>query len=299
VSRNIQTDGLGNEIQVVNTAYGARAFSPNNNDFYYVFQEADFHAYKGATTLNDDLTTSGLLNPAAHPGILQTSPQTTMSTTSVTSGVSYTISGSIGFNAAQGFNASVSAGVSITNSTTTTYPPITVQNRTDLTTGAPEFVYDVRDPSQAANSTLSYYNHWIWEIPFKNPNDYAPGQTSIEFETVSALTYSFRRELKVFLDSCVPTPFGDTFELQPPTVASVSTDIVGAGQNFKITGSGLYPSLVTGVLIGGQPLPAANFTVVNDKEIIVTAPATPGKDQPVVVRSTQGASKSNVTITIS
>src|SRR5262249_46386807 len=42
VSRAIQSNSNGDEVQVVNTAYGARSFL-NQSDFYYVLQEADFH----------------------------------------------------------------------------------------------------------------------------------------------------------------------------------------------------------------------------------------------------------------
>jgi hypothetical protein len=300
ISRNIQTDVFGNEIQVVNTAYGARSFL-NKSDFFYVFQEADFHAYAWARNINHGLTTSGVLNPAANPVIIQPSPQTTMTTTSVTSGVSYTIGGSIGFNGAQGFNASISGSVTISNSKTTTYPPITLYNRTNLGIGAPEFVYKVEEPQQAARSTLTFYNHWIWQIPF---NEYAGGQTSIHFQTTSALTYNTptsdtqEEQLIVFLNSWVPTPFGDTFALRPPKVASVSTNVVKPGQTFTIAGSGFYPSLVSSLLIGGQPLPAANFQVVSDKEITVIAPDTPGVDLPVVVQTTEGFSNDSVPITI-
>src|SRR5262249_30185632 len=136
-------------------------------------------------------------------------------------------------------------------------------------------------------------------VPF---TAYAAGQTSIAIATVSNLLAEGwggpKPGVPVNLTSTVPTPFGDVFSLQPPIVASVSTDSVNQGQTFTIQGSGLYPSLVTGVRIGGQPLPAANFQVVNDKEITVIAPANPGDDLPVVVQTTQGVSNDDVTITI-
>lgn len=296
VSRAIQSDSDGDEVQVVNTAYGARSFL-NRSDFFYVFQEADFHSGGVSLTDNSGFTQTFLNQPATDPGILQSSPQTTMGTTSVTSGVSFMIGGSIGFNEAQGFNASISGSVTVSNSTTTTYPPIDVFNNVDLTSGIVQFSYDVQTPSGAAGSTLSFYNHWIWQVPFAA---YVAGQTSIELEAVSALYTSFAGPpaVQVVLCSTVPTPFGDVFALQPPVVASVSTGSVGPGQTFKIAGSGLYPSLVRGVLIGGQPLPAANFQVVSDTEITVIAPATPGDDQPVVIQTSQGVSNDDVTITI-
>ena len=133
---------------------------------------------------------------------------------------------------------------------------------------------------------------------------YAAGQTSIEFATASTLFASIPTGgggvevdyLPVNLNSTVPTPFGGVFSLQQPMVTSVSTDEVDPGQTFTIQGSGLYPSLVTGVLIGGQALPEANFQVVSDTETTVVAPDTASDDLPVVVQTTQGVSNDNVTM---
>jgi len=293
VSRAIQSNANGDEVQVVNTVYGARSFL-NQSDFFYVFQEADFHTIREPLSVINGITTTTLTRPATNPGILQTSPQSTMSTTTVTSGVSYTIGGSVGYNETQGFNASLTASVTISNSTTTTYPPINVFNEVDLATGVAEFAYAVLDASQAAGSTLTFYNHWIWQVPL---TAYAAGQTSIEFATASNL-FEEDPVLMVNLTSTVPTPFGDVFSLQPPRVASVSTSRVAEGQTFKIIGSGLYPSLVTAVLIGGQPLAAGNFQVVSDTEITVIAPDSFGIEDSVVVKTTQGVSNDDVTITI-
>lgn len=293
VSRAIQSNANGDEVQVVNTVYGARSFL-NQSDFFYVFQEADFHTIREPLSVINGITTTTLTRPATNPGILQPSPQSTMSTTTVTSGVSYTIGGSVGYNQMQGFNVSLTASVTISNSTTTTYPPINVFNEVDLATGVAEFAYAVLDASQAAGSTLTFYNHWIWQVPF---TAYAAGQTSIEFATASNL-FEEDPVLMVNLTSTVPTPFGDVFSLQPPRVASVSTGRVAEGQTFKIIGSGLYPSLVTAVLIGGQPLAAGNFQVVSDTEITVIAPDSFGIEDSVVVKTTQGVSNDDVTITI-
>ena len=89
-----------------------------------------------------------------------------------------------------------------------------------------------------------------------------------------------------------------TFSLQPPKAASVSASDVGQRQTFTITGSRLYPSLVTGVLVGGHALPAANFQVVSDTKITVIVPPDPGFNLPVVVQTTQSVSNDNVTISI-
>ncbi len=51
-------------------------------------------------------------------------------------------------------------------------------------------------------------------------------------------------------------------------------------------------------VIGGQPLNPSNFSVLSDSQISVVAPNTPGNALPVVVKTTQGVSKGDVTITI-
>ena len=219
--------------------YGARSFL-NQSDFFYVLQEADFHANPRATDNSGDTTTT-LALPATNPVILQPSPQTTMSTTSLTSGVSTTIGGSIGFNEAQGFNASLSASTTISNSMTTTYPPIDILNSVNLATGVADFIYGVATPSQAAGSTLTFFYQWIWQVPF---TAYAGGQTSIEFATTSGLFVTNERNIppavSASLTSTVPTPFGDVFALQTPVVKCVMAPRDGFGRAGRLGGRQVY-----------------------------------------------------------
>lgn len=218
-----------------------------------------------------------------------------MSTTSVTSVVSVNLGGNVGYNQTQGINASLSLGVTISNSTTTTYPPILIRNTTDITTGIANFGYALHDASQGVGSDLTFNNHWIWQVPF---SAYAAGQASIAFATTSTL-YEENPLLTANLTSVVPLPFGDTFTLQVPAVKSASPSTVGEGQTFIIKGSGFYPSLVTSVVIGGTPLLPTQYSVKNDTEIDVVAPNQFGiLPQRVVVQTTQGVSNDNVTITI-
>jgi hypothetical protein len=99
------------------------------------------------------------------------------------------------------------------------------------------------------------------------------------------------------LASVVPLPFGQTFALQPPVVLSVSPTCVTAGKTFTINGTGLYPSLVSSVLIGGTPLSSAQYKKPGDTRISVVAPNQPAVDaQPVVVNT--GVDQSNDSVTI-
>ena len=98
----------------------------------------------------------------------------------------------------------------------------------------------------------------------------------------------------------IPIPFGFTFALEMPHVTSVDPTSVSVGVEFTITGTGLYPTFVEagGVLIGGQPAPAANISPDSDTEITVVAPNTPGNSLPVELRTTEGLSPELVTIDI-
>ena len=96
----------------------------------------------------------------------------------------------------------------------------------------------------------------------------------------------------------VPFPFGKVFSIQPPVVTSVSPTCVVAGGEFTIEGTGLYPSLVTNVLIDGESFDATQFSTVSDTEITVVAPDMFGFFLPVVVQTTQDVSNDNVTVAI-
>jgi hypothetical protein len=94
-------------------------------------------------------------------------------------------------------------------------------------------------------------------------------------------------------------PFGQIEKLDPPQVNANTPTTVTAGNTFIINGLNFYPSLVQNVLIGGKALDPANYEVLNNQQIQVVAPDTPGNALPVIVKSTQGFSNTNVTITIS
>jgi hypothetical protein len=65
---------------------------------------------------------------------------------------------------------------------------------------------------------------------------------------------------------------------------------VNAGNNFKILGTGLYPSMITDVLIDGQPLTAGQYQGLTDSAIGVTAPDISGEALPIVVKTGEGTS---------
>ena len=86
-----------------------------------------------------------------------------METTEVTSGVSLSLGGSIGYNEADGVNATGPVGLSIENSTTKIVPPVIINNDSDLVTGEPQWRKTFKLGGQ---STVTFFNQWIWEVPF-------------------------------------------------------------------------------------------------------------------------------------
>jgi hypothetical protein len=299
-SKGIGSDNsTGNVIQLVNQVWAARSFL-NQFDLYYVLQEFDL--LQGAV---DDLRSwSNVVG--AFPGfsqgqtIIDTSPDSTLTTTTVTSGISESIGGNVGVNAAQGPIVTGSAGVTISNSKTTVVPPIQITNESDPETADPGWFYKLNQLLDSGES-ITVWQNWIWEVPFSL---YAAGQKTYSFFAEGSMLLDFRDNPDYELDTpqinaTVPLPFGDTFTLEKPVVLSVSPTCINAGNPFTITGTGLYPTLVTSVLIDGKPLDSSEYTPVSNTSITVVAPEMSGEALPVVVQTTQGESDSNVTIEIS
>jgi hypothetical protein len=224
--------------------------------------------------------------------ILQPSPQSNSGTTTITTGTNYTIGGSIGWTQDKGFNASISGGVTITNSSSTTVPPIMILATPELQSGTTNWLYTA---TNGGMQSVTLYDSWIWVVPFKA---YSPDQTTLNYFASGDPALTGFPDVGAYDKASVPLPFGDTFNLGSPTVTNVSVPSVKPGETFMIDGTALYPSLIQGVLIGGQPLAPANYEAVSDTEIQVSAPATPGNSLPVVVKTSLGLSNSNVTINI-
>jgi hypothetical protein len=288
-------DVSGAAIQVTNTVYSVRSFT-NSEDFYYFLQEVISKVgtapFASVTAANEYVFGEDFIDS---PTLLQPSPQSNPGTTTYTSSTSWSIGGSIGYNQAQGFNASISGGVSVTNSQVVQVPPIQIVNRSDPVYGAAWWDYVFNTATSSGNS-YTFYDQWIWEVPFSDYVSLASPTTRV-FTTVGYTDSSDVFHASQY-DEPFPRPFGTTYALSSPTVSGVSDPSVKAGGTFTITGSAFYPSLVQSVLIGGQALSTDNFAVVNDHEIQVIAPATPGKALPVVVKTAQGFSNADVTITI-
>jgi hypothetical protein len=291
-----QKDDSGFQVQVTNSVWGVRSFQ-NQADFYYVQQTAKYEVGLPGVVL-DAFADSQIDAPLVPPTIIQASPQTTQCTVTTGSSVDYSVAGSAGWNAMQGLNAALTGGVAISNSQSITCPLISILYAPNLSTGFLFWQY----ATPPAGGTISFLNQWIWEVPF---NSYSNDQKEISIGSESHLQWStpFSHEILgtviAGLTSSVPLPFGDTFALQNPTVLSVNPTCVLAGSTFTINGIGMYPALVTGVVIGGTPLTTSQYSEASDTLLQVIAPDQPGEaPQPVVVQTALGLSNSNVTIEI-
>src|SRR5262249_9859699 len=143
----------------------------------YVQQEVDF---TNADSVDSNTTwTASVLNQPPNwpngltPLTLQPGPQSNPSTTTVTSSVSKTIGGSIGWNESQGVNASFGMSVTIANSTSTTVPPIMINYSGTPATGQTSWVYSQPGAQVNAGTTTTLYDQWIWAIPFAQEQNIA------------------------------------------------------------------------------------------------------------------------------
>jgi hypothetical protein len=291
-----QKDNSGFQVQVTNSIWDVRSFQ-NQADFYYVHQTAKYEVGLPGVVL-EAFADSQIDAPLVPPTIIQASPQTTQCTETTGSSVDYSVAGSAGWNAMQGLNAALTGGVAISNSQSITCPQITILYAPNLSTGFLFWQY----ATPPTEGTISFLNQWIWEVPFTS---YSNDQKEISIGSEGNLQWSLPFSHEILgtviagLTSSVPLPFGDTFALQNSTVLSVNPACVLLGSTFCINGTGMYPSLVTGVAIGGTPLTTSQYSKMSDTLLQVIAPDQPSEAlQPVVVQTALGLSNSNATIEI-
>jgi RTX calcium-binding nonapeptide repeat (4 copies) len=290
-------------VQLSNSVWDVRSFT-NRTDYYYVRQEADYWigaSQDNASTWNNTANNQ-LSSVTSSPTLIGTSPATTECTTSTTSGEAFSQGSTIGWNEAQGLNVSISQDTSVNDSSTITCPKTKITNTSNPSIGTANWTYTLDPPQPITYDLISFANRWIWEVPFSS---YTAGQEDVEVESQSQEIFSNENCennslcVATAVISKVPLPFGDIETLQNPAVSSVNPTCVFPGSTFTINGTGLYPSAVSSVLIGGTPLSSAQYTTVSDTQIQVVAPNQQEVDsQPVVVQTGIGQSASNVSIEI-
>jgi len=281
----------------MNTVWDVRAFQ-NTADYYYVQEEADFFYSvneNAQTWLNSAGSDPNHYNQLSSiPGLIDPVPGNTVCTNTTSSSFTWSASGSVGWNQTQGLNASTGGGVSVTKTKGLSCPQTIITNQSNPSLSQPGWLYSSPVPNQV--QTNIFINQWVWEVPFKS---YPSGTQSFTIESGAASKFSDTNFLTSSVILPVPLPFGDTFALQNPTVLSANPNCVLPGSTFAINGTGMYPALVTGVVIGGMPLTASQYSKGSDTLLQVIAPNQPGEaPQPVVVQTALGLSNSNVTIEI-
>jgi hypothetical protein len=296
-SHVVNQDTSGSGVQIANSVWAVRSFQ-NKADFYYVSQEADY--WQGADEAIQipfwvGFADNTFWSPITNSALLQPSPASTNCSESTTSGVNWNIGGSAGWNQTQGANATLTGGVSVSNSKTITCPSTTITNQGDPGTGEAKWTFSTFAPGPGNSQLISFFNQWIWEVPFSS---YESDQASFPFQSTTREEFSDGFITASMID-IVPLPLGDTFTLAQPVVSSVSPASVSPGDKFTITGTGMYPSLVTSVLIGGTALLPTQYTTVSDTQVQVIAPNKSGCNQTVVVQTGEGLSNDSVDINIS
>jgi hypothetical protein len=296
------TSSGGIPVKIENTLWGVRSFSIQS-DYYLVKQSATYGLPEGAPVFFG-FADSQIYSLPVPPTVVQTSPQSALCFGSTTSSVGAVIGGGGGWNQTQGVNAEVSGDIDISNSETFHCPfPYEILDAPNLSDGFLYWQYQTLAGASGSGGTLSFINQWIWGIPWTS---YSNGQKDISVgsEARSKNPCGLYFNCSAGLTSSVPLPFDDTFALQKPTVLSVSPTCVNEGSTFTINGTGMYPSLVTSVLINAVPLEPPGFKADSDTSITVVAPIiiTPGQSSyflPVAVQTVEGLSNSNISIEIS
>lgn len=283
----LHPDGKGNSVQVTNSVWGVRSFS-NQADFYLILQEVDYRTTGNGNML--DTAKSSVWVADETPTLIQTSPQSTACSESITRGFTVSEGGSAGWNQSQGVNATATAGFTGSLSETMTCPNVQITDYSDPASG--QTFWNYLQPPQGEQLN-TYYNLWIWELPF---SQYQEGQQLLLMRSEAVQGSGFANGLLVSMVSGIPMPFGDTFSLQQPVVSSVSPTCVNAGDNFTINGTGFYPSMLSKVLIYNT---SAHYTPVSDRQIQVVAPDLSGYELPVIVQTAKGQSNDDVKIEIS
>jgi hypothetical protein len=291
-------DDSGTQLQLTTTINSVRSFD-NKTDYYYVLQEVIAKA--GPSSLASVYLTNSaqLQNPQGpYPVIIQPGPQSNPQATTVSSEVGWSISGTFGLSTSEGLNASLTAGVNVSNSLSTQVPPISILNQADPASGSTAWIYTFNSPP-ADNSSTIFADQWIWAVPWSY---YEFDAYKNSFSFGSLVGYSFPTSPgdlvgQQFTDT-VPVPFGQTLELDPPLITAINPKTVTGGSIFTINGANFFPSLVQGVLIGGNALDPANFTVKSNQQIQAVAPDTPGQALTVIVKSAKGYSNTNFAITV-
>ena len=131
-------------------------------------------------------------------------------------------------------------------------------NISSLAAAAPQWEFNPIDPNL---SQFTANVSWVWVLPEQGPD--APNgvpEGSGTFTTASAAAMEPGGSVESLCTA--PFPFSSWEIPSPPIVAAVTPSRAArGGGTFTIVGDNLFPTLVDAVLLGGNPLNSANFSV--------------------------------------
>jgi hypothetical protein len=206
-------------------------------------------------------------------------------------------------------SATSGAGTALRNVVTVNDPPYCTG--TQLTVGGSGFIYDSAspDPNHGAVTSITIGGTPVaWYYVGSDTKLYlivANGTTSGPIViTTPAGSYSSASLPGGILNPTDTSVQGQTpgINVVPcvskptivkPTITQMKPNPVGAGKSFTIDGAGF--SGTTKVTIGGKSAP---FAVVQDQNIVVTAPSTAGKGLAVVVTNSAGSTTASGKLTV-
>ena len=285
----------GQSLELDNIVIAARALDPTNwTDVYAVKQQAVGFPCAGQTEMSFGAASS--INPAnAKIVVQQQKPGDVASGASYQTGVDFPFAGAVGYPTTSTAFDVAPANAEIDFSVTTDLPP---GASIELESSPLDWQLTVTDPP-STGTTLS--TSWLWLAP---ATAYEAQGAPLMFDTASVAngTTCSNRPLGASLVTTLDRPF-PTPSAEVPVVTSVAPSNVVVGEEFVITGTGFYPSIVTAVKVAGADVPAADWVVNSDTQVTVTAPAQTsaelyGTPLAVEIDTTSGSSNSTVNVTI-
>ncbi len=218
----------------------------------------------------DDLLGTRLLFTEPNTTTAAVSQYTNSKSTTVSTAVGYGVSaGNQGFDLS--YNVEQTTSVTAGTETTVTVPPVTIDNDSDLRFASASWSF--QPATLSPNKLYSVSTSALWIVPKavypdggENPNQL------LNIAFVAGILDPDNTVVSV-ADQCgLATPF-QTWTVTAPEVASVTpVKVKRGGGVFEIVGHQLYPSIVADLLLGGNPLPAANFVPIDDNHVRVVVP---------------------------
>src|SRR5262249_12896621 len=160
------------------TVWNLRSFD-QQQDLYVVRQEIQLYwSSSQPFTFGWTGSITNQLNGVSN--VIQPTPDTTECSVSMTSGVSYSAGGGLGWNQTQGLTAILSGGLSISDSQTINCPQIIITNLTNPGTAETAWQYKMPPPQDSRDMNQRFVNEWIWTVPFSS---YGKGQTTAQISS--------------------------------------------------------------------------------------------------------------------